>query len=35
MALDCALNYAQKADGFAIDKFRPHVQNTASWLGRN
>jgi CHAT domain len=36
-ALDRAVTYAQKANGFAeaIDKLRPHVQNTASWLGEN
>lgn len=36
-ALDRALNYAQKANGFAeaIEKLRPHMQNTASWLGKN
>lgn len=36
-ALERALNYAQKANGFAeaIDKLRPHVEKTAGWLGQN
>lgn len=36
-ALDRAMTYAQKANGFAeaIDKLRPHVEKTASWLGKN
>ncbi len=36
-ALERALKYAQKADGFArqIDKLKPHVQNLAGWLGEN
>jgi hypothetical protein len=36
-ALDRALKYAKKANGFAeaIDKLRPHVEKTASWLGEN
>lgn len=36
-ALGRALDYAQKAEGFAssIDKLRPHVQNAAAWLGKN
>jgi tRNA splicing ligase len=36
-ALDRALNYATKANGFAeaIDKLRPHVEKTAAWLGQN
>jgi molecular chaperone DnaK (HSP70) len=36
-AIDRAITYAQKANGFseAIDKLRPHVENTASWLGEN
>jgi hypothetical protein len=36
-AIDRALNYAQKANGFveAIDKLRPHVTNAAAWLGEN
>lgn len=36
-ALDRAINYAQKANGFAeaIDKLRPHVEKSAAWLGEN
>jgi hypothetical protein len=36
-ALDRAMTYAQKANGFAeaIDKLRPHVEKAASWLGEN
>lgn len=36
-ALDRAVNYAQKANGFAeaIDKLRPHVEKLAAWLGSN
>ncbi len=36
-ALDRAMTYAQKANGFAeaIEKLRPHVEKTASWLGKN
>ena len=36
-ALDRAMTYAQKANGFAeaIDKLRPPVQKAASWLGEN
>lgn len=36
-ALDRAMTYAQKANGFAeaIDQLRPHVENTASWLGKH
>lgn len=36
-ALDRALNYAQKANGFAeaIDKLRPHVEKAAAWLGEH
>lgn len=36
-ALDRALNYAQKADGFAqaIDGLRPHVEQVAGWLGKH
>lgn len=36
-ALDRALNYATKANGFAeaIDKLRPHVEKAAAWLGQN
>ena len=36
-ALDRAMNYAQKAEGFAsaIDKLRPHVEKVAAWLGKN
>jgi hypothetical protein len=36
-ALDRAINYAQKANGFAesIDKLRPHVEKLAAWLGEN
>ena len=36
-ALDRAMNYAQKANGFAeaIDKLRPPVEKAAAWLGEN
>jgi len=36
-ALDRAITYAQKANGFAeaIAKLRPHVEKAASWLGEN
>jgi CHAT domain len=36
-ALDRALNYAKKANGFAeaIDKLRPQVEKAAAWLGEN
>jgi hypothetical protein len=36
-ALDRALNYAQKTNGFAeaIDKLRPHVEKSAAWLGEH
>lgn len=36
-ALDRALNYAQKANGFAeaVDKLRPHIEKVAAWLGKN
>lgn len=36
-ALDRAITYAQKANGFAeaIDKLRPHVEKSAAWLGEN
>jgi tRNA splicing ligase len=36
-ALGRALDYAQKAEGFAnsIDKLRPHVEAAAGWLGKN
>lgn len=36
-ALDRALSYAQKANGFAeaIDKLRPHVEKAAAWLGEH
>lgn len=36
-ALDRALNYAQKANGFAetIDQLRPHVEKVVSWLGKH
>ena len=36
-ALDRAMNYAQKANGFAeaIAKLRPHVEQSAGWLGEN
>jgi len=36
-ALDRAMTYAQKANGFAeaIDKLRPHVEKAAAWLGGN
>ncbi|NEP16647.1 MAG: hypothetical protein F6J97_07025 [Leptolyngbya sp. SIO4C1] len=36
-ALDRALNYAEKANGFAeaIDQLRPHVEQAAGWLGKH
>lgn len=36
-ALARALNYAQKANGFAkaLDKLRPHVEKAAAWLGEH
>ena len=36
-ALERALKYAQKAEGFAnsITKLKPHIQNVAGWLGEN
>ncbi|MBE9225182.1 CHAT domain-containing protein [Phormidium sp. LEGE 05292] len=36
-ALERALKYAQKAEGFAsvIAKLRPHLTNTTAWLGEN
>lgn len=36
-ALGRALNYAEKANGFAeaIDKLRPHVEKAAGWLGEH
>lgn len=36
-ALDRALSYAEKANGFAesIDKLHPHVEKAAGWLGQN
>jgi predicted ribosome quality control (RQC) complex YloA/Tae2 family protein len=36
-ALDRALKYAEKANGFAeaIDKLRPHVEAAAGWLGKH
>ena len=36
-ALERALNYAQKANGFAesIDRIRPHIQKASAWLGKN
>lgn len=36
-ALDRALDYAQKANGFAeaIDQLRPHVEKAVGWLGEN
>jgi hypothetical protein len=36
-ALDRAINYAKKANGFAeaIDKLRPHVEKSVAWLGEN
>ena len=36
-ALDRALDYAKKADGFAsnIEALKPHVTNVAAWLGSN
>lgn len=35
--LETGLTYAQNLQGFAaaIDKLRPHVQNTAAWLGEH
>ncbi len=37
MALERALNYAQKAEGFAAvnAKLQPHLANTIAWLGEN
>ncbi len=36
-AIDRAINYAQKANGFAesIDQLRPHVEKSAAWLGEH
>ena len=36
-AIERALNYAQKASGFAeaVDKLRPHVEQAVGWLGKN
>lgn len=36
-ALNRALNYAEKANGFAtaIDQLRPHVEAVAGWLGKH
>ncbi|MEO0984220.1 MAG: hypothetical protein AAFY20_01580 [Cyanobacteria bacterium J06639_14] len=36
-ALDRALKYAERANGFAeaMDKLRPHVEKAAGWLGKN
>lgn len=36
-ALERALGYAQKAEGFAkvIESLKPHIQNLGSWLGEN
>lgn len=36
-ALDRAVNYAQKANGFAeaINKLRPHIEKLVAWLGGN
>jgi len=36
-ALTRALNYAEKANGFAevIDNLRPHVEAAAGWLGKH
>lgn len=36
-ALDRALSYAEKANGFAeaVDQLRPHIEKSAGWLGRN
>lgn len=36
-ALDRALSYAQKANGFAetVDKLCPHIRKITAWLGQN
>ncbi|MEB3281212.1 MAG: CHAT domain-containing protein [Lyngbya sp.] len=36
-ALDRALNYAKKAEGFAsiVEKLQPHLTKTTAWLGEN
>lgn len=36
-ALDRALKYAEKANGFAeaIEKLQPHIEKAAGWLGQN
>lgn len=36
-ALERAIGYAEKADGFAqaVEKLAPHVKNAAAWLGKN
>ncbi len=36
-ALDRALNYAKKAEGFAsvVEKLQPHLARTTAWLGEN
>ncbi|MBW4512250.1 MAG: CHAT domain-containing protein [Scytonematopsis contorta HA4267-MV1] len=36
-ALERALNYAKKAEGFAcvVEKLKPHLANTVAWLGDN
>ena len=36
-ALERALGYAQKAEGFAkvIESLKPHIQNLGSWLGEH
>lgn len=36
-ALERALGYAQKAEGFAkvIESLKPHIQNLGSWLGES
>jgi phage-related minor tail protein len=36
-ALDRAVKYAEKANGFAVavEKLKPHVTNAVSWLGEN